>query len=67
MLSVDSSADMDVMARIQSGWNKFRQLSVFVTTKGTPYFKRDGVQYGSYVRSCLLHGSETCPVTRKMN
>jgi len=35
MLSVASSADAAVMARIQSRWNKFRQLSAFLTAKGT--------------------------------
>ena len=45
MLSVDGSADVAVTVRIQSSWNKFRQLSVFLTPKGTPLtLKGMGVQ-----------------------
>ena len=36
MLSTDGSADAAVTSRIQSGCNKFRQLSAFLTAKGTP-------------------------------
>jgi len=51
-----SSADAAVTARIRSGWNKFRQLSTFLTANG---FRLKGMVYSSCVGSCLLHGSET--------
>jgi len=33
MLSVDGDADAAVEARIQIGWNKFRQLVLLLTNK----------------------------------
>jgi len=36
VLNVDGSVDVAVTDRIWSGWNKFRQLSAFLTVKGTP-------------------------------
>jgi len=54
MLSVDCSVDAAVPARIRTGWNKFRQLSIFLTA----------MVYSSFVRRCLLHGSETWPMKR---
>jgi len=37
ILSIDGRADVAVMATIESGWNKFRQLSTFLTVKGIPF------------------------------
>jgi len=51
VLSVDGDADAAVENRIRIGWNKFRQLVPLVT---------------SWVRSSMLHGSETWP-SRKEN
>jgi len=64
MLSVDGSMDEAVMARSQSGWNKFGQLSTFLAVKDTTISLK-GVVYSSCVRSCLLHGSETWHVRRE--
>jgi len=49
MLSVDGDADAAVEARIQIGWNKFRQLVPLLT------LIRRGRLYSSCVRSSMLH------------
>ena len=63
MLSVDGDADTAVEARIRIGWNKFRQLVPLLTNKDVSLIMR-GRLYSSCVRSSMLHGSETWPVTK---
>jgi len=58
MVSVDGDADAAVEARIQIGWNKFRQLVPLLTNKDLSLIMR-GRLYSSCVRSSMLHGSET--------
>ena len=65
MLSVDGDADAAVEARICIGWNKFRQL-VPLLTNGDMSLIRRGRLYSSWVRSSMLHGSETCLSGKKM-
>jgi len=62
MLSVDGDADAAVEARIQLGWNTFRQLVPLLTgtNKDVSLIMR-GRLYSSCVRSSMLHGSETWP------
>ena len=60
MLSVDGDADAAVEARIRIGWNKFRQLVLLLTNRDISLIRR-GRLYCSYVRSSMLHGSETWP------
>jgi len=57
-------ADAAVEARIQTGWNKFRQLIPLLTNRDTSLIRR-GMLYSSYVRSGMLHGSETWPVRKE--
>jgi len=64
MLSVDGDADAAVEARIQIGWNKFRQLVPLLTNKDVSLNMR-GRLYSSCVRSSMLHGSETWPVRKE--
>ena len=64
MLSVDGDADAAVEARIRIGWNKFRQLVTLLTNKDVSLIMR-GRLYSSYVRSSMLHGSETWPVRKE--
>ena len=64
MLSVDGDADAAVEARIRIGWNKFRQLVTLLTNKDVSLIMR-GNLYSSYVRSSMLHGSETWPVRKE--
>ena len=64
MLSVDGDADAAVEARIRIGWNKFRQLVPLLTNKDVSLIMR-GRLYSSCVRSSMLHGSETWPVSKE--
>jgi len=54
MLSVDGDAD----AAVEAGWNKFRQLVPLLTNKDMSLIMR-GRLYSSWVRSSMLHRSET--------
>jgi len=63
MLSVDGDADAKdaaMEARIQIGWNKFRQFVPLLTNKDISLLVR-GRLYSSCVRGSMLHGSETWP------
>jgi len=64
MLSVDRDADAAVKARIQIGWNKFRQLVPLLTNSDISLIRR-GRFYSSCVRSSMLHGSKTWPVRKE--
>jgi len=64
MLSVDGDDDAAVEARIQIGWNKFRQLVPLLTNKDVSLIIR-GRLYSSCVRSSILHESETWPVRKE--
>ena len=63
-LSVDGDADAAVEARIRIGWNKLRQLVPLLTNKDVSLITR-GRLYSSFVRSSMLHGSETWPVRKE--
>ena len=47
MLSVDGNADATVEARIQAGWNKFKQLVPLLTNMDISLLMR-GTLYSSY-------------------
>jgi len=64
MLSVAGDGDAAVEARIRTGWNKFRQLVPLLTNKDVSLIMR-GRLYSSCVRSSMLHGSETWPVSKE--
>jgi len=64
MLSVDGDADAAVEATIRIGWNKFRQLVPLLTNKDISLIMR-GRLYSSYVRSNMLHRSETWTVRKE--
>ena len=61
---MDGDADAAVEARIQIGWNKFRQLVPLLTSKDISLIRR-GMLYSSCVRTSMLHGSETWPVRKE--
>jgi len=50
--------------RIRIGWNKFRQLVPLLTNKDIS-LKVTGRLYSGYVRSSMLHGSETWPARKE--
>ena len=64
MLIVDGDADAAVEARIWIGWNKFTQLVPLLTNKDVFLIMR-GRLYSSFVRSSMLHESETWPVRKE--
>jgi len=64
MLREDGDVDAAVEASIQTGWNKFRQLVPLLTNKDVSLIMR-GRLYSSCVRSSMLHGSETWPVSKE--
>jgi len=64
MLSVDGDVDAAVEARIQIGWNKFRQLVPLLTNRDISLIRRQRL-YSSCVQSSMLHGSETWPVRQE--
>jgi len=54
-LDADGGCDSAVTARVRSAWKKF------ITGKGFS-LKLKGKVYATCVRSCLMYGSETCPM-----
>jgi len=64
MQSVDGDADAAMEARIQIGWNKFRQLVPLLTNRNISLIRR-GRLYSSCVQSSMLHRSETWPFRKE--
>ena len=62
MLDGGGGADVAVAARIRSGWSKFQELSPFLTSRA-PSPKLKGRVFNSCVRSAMLYGSETWPMS----
>jgi len=58
------NADTAVEARMQIGWNKFRQLVPLLTKRDISLIMR-GRLYSSCVQSSMLHRSETWPVRKE--
>jgi len=63
LLSVDKDADGAVVARVQSGWKKFRQLVPLLTNTDISLIMTARL-YNSCVQR-MLHGSDTCPVRKE--
>jgi len=51
-----------MFAWIECGWNKFGQLVPLLTNRHISLIRR---LYSSCMRSSMLHGSETWPVTKE--
>jgi len=64
MMGVLGFSGISLEARIRIGWNKFRQLVPLLTNKDVSFIMR-GRLYSSFVRSSMLHGSETWPVRKE--
>ena len=64
MLSVDGDADAAVEVRIQTGWNKFRQVVPLLTNRDISLIRR-GRLYSSGMRISMLHRSETWHVRKE--
>ena len=66
MLDADGGCDSAVTARVRCAWKKFREYLPILTGKGFS-LKLKGKVCTSCVRSCLIHGSETWPMTAEHN
>ena len=54
---------MAVTTRVKTAWKKFRELLPVLTSRHLSY-KTRGHVYSSWVRSAMLHASETWPFTK---
>lgn len=61
MLSAGGGAEASSIARIRSGWKKFRELLPLLTSRVFSH-KVKGRLYTACVRSVMLYGSETWPL-----
>ena len=61
MLNAGGGAEASSIARIRSGWKKFRELLPFLTSRSLSH-KAKGRLYGPCVRGVMLHASETWPL-----
>ena len=60
----DGGVETEIKARIQAGWNKWREVSGVLCDKRISRRVR-GKVYASVVRPVLLYGAECWPVTKK--
>ena len=63
MLSAGGGCEIAVTTRVKTAWKKFRELLPVFTSRHLSY-KTRGHVYSSFVRSAMLHASETWPLTR---
>ena len=59
VLDADGGCHSVVTTRVRSAWNKICEYLSILTRKGFT-LKLKGKVYAICVRSCLMHGSETC-------
>jgi len=65
VLDRDCTADAAMRARISAAWGKWREISSLLCNSGIPLRRRATV-YDACIRSVMLYGSETWPVTKKL-
>ena len=61
-MDADGGYDSAVTVRVRSAWKKFCEFLHILTRKGF-LLKLKGKVYATCVRSCLMHASETWPMT----
>ena len=61
MLNAGGGAEASSIARVRSGWKKFRELLPILTGRAFSH-KAKGRLYRACVRSAMLYGSETWPM-----
>ena len=64
MLSAGGGAEASTVARVRSGWKKFRELLPLLTSRIFSH-KVKGRLYTACVRSAMLYGSETWPLKQE--
>ena len=65
MLDRSGDAERAVRCRIACGWAKWRELAALLGNRGIP-LKHRGKVYEACVRSVITYGSETWPLTKKL-
>ena len=65
MLNNKGDAEIAIRNRIKVSWNKWRQISSILTCRSIPIITRCQL-YDSVIRSVLLYGAETWPITQKL-
>ena len=63
MLDSSGGAELAATTRMQSGWNKFRELSPLLSSRA-PSLWMKGRVFDACIRRCMLYGSETWPMTK---
>ena len=63
MICAGGGAEASSVARVRSGWKKFRELLPLLTKRGLS-FRVKGQLYAACVRSVMLYGSETWAVKK---
>ena len=58
MVSAGVGCEIMVTTRVKTAWKKFRELLPVLTSRLLSY-KTSGHVYSSYLRSAMLHASET--------
>ena len=64
MIGAGGGVEAAVIARIRSGWRKFRELLPRLTSKGTS-LRLKGKLYAACIRSVMLYGSETWVIKKE--
>ena len=62
LVDTEGSVERSVRMRVAAAWRKWREISSLLTNRGIPLFNR-GKVYDACVRSVLLYGSESWPMT----
>ena len=63
MLSAGGGCEITISTRVKTAWKKLRELLSVLTSLHLSYKTRDHVN-SSWVRSAMLHASETWPLTK---
>ena len=64
MLDAKGGAESSSVARVQSGWKKFKDLLPFLESRAVS-LPMKGEIYSTCIRPSMLHGSETWPMRHK--
>ena len=63
MLSAAGGCELATKTRVKRAWKKFRELLPLLSSRHLSH-KTRGHAYSTYVRSAMLHASETWPLTK---
>ena len=63
MLSAAGGCELSTTTRVKTSWKKFKDLLPVLSSRHLS-FKTRGPVYSSFMRSVMLHASETWPLTK---